>query len=724
MNKKLIIATLGPTSLNKKVVKSMDNNGVDIFRLNLSHTDIDNLKRQVLELSKWTNKPICLDTEGRQLRTRKLIRNNLPIKSGEIINLLSSNKSPQNENEIPLSVIAPDKILSIGDLLSIDFDSVILQIIDKGSDNSVIARVVSGGIIGSNKGIHFPNEKLLPAFTEKDILAFKIANDLRIKTFALSFASDAKSIKQLREHFNYEINIISKVENDLALQNLAEICDASDSILIDRGDLSRYVPIEKIIFAQQYIVKFANSVNKDVYIATNLMESMINNSYPTRAEIHDIVASLNENADGLILAAETAIGKYPIETIRFVSQIINEVNNTKDKSNIEYLTSVDHNNLIEPHGGQLIQQHINDLDEVSISELTELEVDQKTFSDIIHICEGTFSPLTSFMDVATIQCVLDNNELINGAAWTLPIIFQISKENIEKIKGNSTIGIKLKGNKDISAILNIQNIEKLNISEKLLQKWFGTCDEKHVGVKEFCNKGEYILSGQPYLMNNNASAFEIYPKQTRGVFSQLKWENIVGFHTRNVIHNGHEFIQKKALEMIGADALLISPVVGEKKKGDFSGKAILECYNKMITEEYYKPYGALLSAFNTYSRYSGPREAVFTAICRKNFGCNYFIVGRDHTGLGDYYNPYDSHDIFENLDLGIIILSMDKAYLCNKCERVTDDCSHNNKFHSELSGTVIRDAIVNDNNINNLMRPEIASLLKEFYKHNPKDVFF
>ena len=151
----------------------------------------------------------------------------------------------------------------------------------------------------------------------------------------------------------------------------------------------------------------------------------------------------------------------------------------------------------------------------------------------------------------------------------------------------------------------------------------------------------------------------------------------------DLINAKYEYIQLNALEQYNCDGILLHPVIGRKKSGDYNADIIMKSYELMV-RQHYPQDKVLLSPFHYYSQYAGPREAVFSALCRKNFGCNYFIVGRDHTGLGDYYNPYDSHDIFENLDLGIIILSMDKAYLCNKCERVTDDCSHNNKFHSHL----------------------------------------
>ena len=156
---------------------------------------------------------------------------------------------------------------------------------------------------------------------------------------------------------------------------------------------------------------------------------------------------------------------------------------------------------------------------------------------------------------------------------------------------------------------------------------------------------------------NTKNKYELTPLQSRFVFDHNGWHNIVGFHTRNVPHSGHEYIQLASLKKINADAIFISPVTGEKKVGDFLADPIIQCYDLLIKELAYYPYGAIIGSFNTHSRFSGPREAIFTALCRQNFGCNYFIVGRDHTGVGNYYDPNASIRLFDKLDLDIKILS-------------------------------------------------------------------
>lgn len=223
-------------------------------------------------------------------------------------------------------------------------------------DYGIIARIIKGGKIGSNKGIGVDRIINLPRFTDKDLSAFKISKELSLDTFFLSFCSSGEDVCALRKLFDYSISVISKIESNRALNNLSSICKESDGILIDRGDLSRDVSLTKIAFAQSYILDTAKSLDVPAYVATNLVESMVENPEPTRAEINDIVHTLVSGADGLVLAAESAIGKYPIECVRVVSNLIKEVDNQPTKIELEYLLNPSLDNIIPAHGGHLVQQ--------------------------------------------------------------------------------------------------------------------------------------------------------------------------------------------------------------------------------------------------------------------------------------------------------------------------------------------------------------------------------
>ncbi len=707
-----ILATLGPSSMEKAIVQEMDACGVDIFRVNLSHILVEDFERIVKDIQKWTKKPICVDTEGAQIRIGKVKNNSVVLKSNDII-FLTSTEVPGDESSIPLYPINVSEVLQIGDVLSLDFHSAIVQVIQIEKEK-VSARVLFGGKVGSNKGVAIDRQILLPALTKKDLKILNLAKKIGLTHFALSFAANKQDIEKLRKFFSfYPVFIISKIESKLGLKNLKEICKASDAVLIDRGDLSRDVPIQKIGLAQKHILDVAKVIKTPVYVATNLLDSMINNYQPTRAEVNDITSTLTSGATGLVLAAETAIGRYPVESVRMVSAIIKE---TQNYNSSDYFDSIYDYNLTEPHGGVLVQNFMDSDKIAGLKDLPKINVDKKTLLDIIQIAEGIYSPLRGFMSKAELESVLDRYKLPSGLIWTLPILLQIKRANKDLIGKKITIGCD--GSTDIYAVMQVSDIQEIDL-ENIASRWFGTNDEKHPGVFNFKQRGNYIVSGEVWLLQKPAlegQSHILYPRQTRLIFKNLGWQKIVGFHTRNVIHRGHEFIQKQALNKVQADALFISPVVGPKKATDFSAKAILTTYEIMLKNDNYSPFPALIAGFNTYSRYSGPREAVFTALCRKNFGCSHFVIGRDHTGVGDYYPPNASQEIFGKLGhgLGIIPIMFDVAYFCKDCNQATDCCSHSKDKRLKLSGTQVRNHLLSNEEVPEyLLRKEIFQGLKE-----------
>jgi pyruvate kinase len=728
--KKNIIATLGPSSLKKKIIEKMDLSGVDLFRINLSHTKLSKIEETIIKIQKWTNKPVCVDTEGAQLRTGYLGKNRKKVKTHEMIKF-AGHKINQSSDCVPLSIKGIENLLYPGDLIKIDFDTVIVQITSV-KKNYITGRVISGGIIDSNKGISIDRQIDLPSFTQKDIDAFSIAKKLGLKTVFLSFCSKAENVKKLRNYFDYEINVISKIESKSGIENIIEICKESDGILIDRGDLSRDVPIEKIAYAQRYILNKAKVYKTPVYIATNLMESMIENSKPTRAEINDIVSALEAGSAGLVLAAESAIGKYPVDCVRIMSRIIHEVekfNLKKNNRSTDYLFSLPSDRITSPHGGKLIQQYISGFNNNELSRLIEIEVDDKCESDIFRICEGTYSPVESFMNYDNLISVLDNYKLSNGIIWPMPILFQLEKNKISRLPSNGKIALKSKASGKFIAILYIESIQKLHALNEIAIKWFGTDDINHPGVYQLFNSGEYIISGKPYVIEENKHAnlhkFELSPRQTRDIFNQNGWHNVIGFHTRNICHNGHEYIQNQALKLTNADAIFISPVTGKKKKGDFTSEIVLLCYEELIKTGAYNPYGVLLGSFNTYSRFSGPREAVFTAICRKNYGCNHFIIGRDHTGIGNYYKSDSAQKIFDKLDIDMNIIKFNTAYYSNVGKKITNNLrtEKEKKTTLPISATIIRDSLKNNQNIPAyLMDKGIINIITNKYQIDPHSV--
>jgi pyruvate kinase len=328
-----ILVTLGPSSLKEDVINNMDHEGIYLFRINLSHTNIDDLPHVIETIQTYTDTPICIDSEGAQIRNSFMEGDAVDFIEGESIKI-DGNQIIGDKNNISFT---PDNIcsqLEVGDLLEIDYNLARIRVTKK-LPNACHAVVEVGGMVGSNKAVDVNKEIELQSITPKDKEAINIGKKYRIRHFALSFASSEESVNNMRELIGNDATIISKVESRIALDNLDEILKASDSILIDRGDLSRQVPLEKIPFLQRRIISIARSRNVPVFVATNLLESMINAKEPTRAEINDVVSTMLMGADGLVLAAETAVGKHPEKSVKMLSKLMNQINQWTPNSSID-----------------------------------------------------------------------------------------------------------------------------------------------------------------------------------------------------------------------------------------------------------------------------------------------------------------------------------------------------------------------------------------------------
>ena len=312
-----LFITLGPSSLNKKFLSNIDKKYVKLLRINLSHTNIKDLIKIINFIRRYTNIPICLDTEGAQIRTSKLKNNVLKLLPNKIIKI---NKNNNNNSKITLLPRDIHKKLKKGDILSIDFNSAVVKIIKEGID-TLECKVLQAGVIGSNKSVSVNRDIEIPPYTDKDLEAFSIGEKLNIMNYALSFTSQADDITNLRSRFKKKINIISKIESKKGLCNLSDILKEADNILIDRGDLSKEIPLHEIPKKQKEIIAKAIKSKTPVYVATNLLESMVTRMEPTRAEVNDVYNTLIDGATGLVLAAETAIGKYPDKCIDMIIKV-------------------------------------------------------------------------------------------------------------------------------------------------------------------------------------------------------------------------------------------------------------------------------------------------------------------------------------------------------------------------------------------------------------------
>jgi len=749
-----LIVTLGPSTNKEEDLIRLKDKGVDFVRVNMSHSSLQEVE-YFMRLAKKIGLPFVVDTQGSQVRTGDLTTSTIELDENEEVKL-SLQEIIGTREMFSLKPSFVTNLLQKGDLISVDFDTVTLLVTETSTIDQgyILVKAVTGGILGRNKAalIHGALQKpiLLPTLTETDLRAIKLGLKYGVSHIAASFIRSGKAIGEVRRATQDTMKIISKVECLDALHNLNEIIDNSDYLLIDRGDLSKEIPIEKIPFTQKIILHRAKQKNVGVFVATNLLETMTERRKPTRAEVHDVLNTIIDGAAGLALAGETAIGKYPLACVNMINKLIKhaqlavDVNGLKDKEDAfvkkledsNYLLNMEmSSSLIAPHGGRLVDRMAKQ--DINVSDLPQVKLDENRQRDVEQIAIGTYSPLEGFMGQKDFQSVLDRMRLANGLPWPLPIYLDVSEEQAGKLIVGRDVAL-IDDQEKVMAILHLTEryiINKTEVAEKI----YRSLDPAHPGVQAVMNMKNYLLGGKITLLKRKDfenKEYELTPLQTRKLFEDRGWSKVVGFHTRNVIHNGHEFIQLSALDKTKADGLFVHPAVGKKKTGDYHAKYIIKSY-ELMNHEYYPKNKVIFGTFSTYSRYAGPREALFTALCRKNFGCSHFIVGRDHTGVGNYYHPKASHNIFDRFpDLGIIPVKFENVFYSDKLkayqfeagdetgdrtETRTDDLQEEDKL--QISGTKARQMLESGEPIPEwFMRPKISQMIQNAIK-NGEEVF-
>ncbi len=727
-----IICTIGPSSNKPEVLERFVDRGVNFFRINLSHTEEENIGERIKDLEKY-GIPIIIDTEGPQVRSGNI--EEFTFSEGEIIKIHSKKIQCDREN-LFLNPIGLIKKLQEGDIISIDFNSLSLRVLDISTIEKgyVLCKVILGGRIGGKKAVNIESPTFnLPPFSIKDHKAIEISKKYGVDHFTLSFMESPSSITKFKELYP-NTKVYSKIESKKGLDNFLEIAKVSDGILIDRGDLSSQVPIEKIPFIQKYIINKVREMNKEVFIATNTLEQMSFELKPNKAEVNDIINTLLDGATGIALTKETAVGKYPVETVNMLVTLINQFNFINKNEKNDIIDKIEKSNylynegvpelLIKPHGGKLVNRFFPNYNEEIPK--TKIILDEETLMDLEQIGTGAFSPIEGFMDKKDFDSVVNNMKLSNGIIWTLPIILSVNEELKNRININENVALTF--NDEIYGIINISDIYSVD-KEDVAKKIYGTSSLEHPGVKKFMSLGNYFIGGKIILLKKRKSPNKIYeltPAQTRKIFTEKNWSRVVGFHTRNVIHKSHEFIQLEGMKKGLCDGLFVHPVIGKKKQGDFESEVIIKSYEKMISD-FYPKSKVIFGTFATYSRYAGPREAIFTALTRKNFGCSHFIVGRDHTGVGNFYHPNASHEIFGKFtkeDLGITPIMFDKVFY----SELEDAHIHEPEFIEhplenklDISGTQAREMLKSYKQPPEwFMRPEISEMIINKIKNGEK----
>ena len=693
-----IICTLGPTSLNKRSLMRMDELGVSVFRLNLSHTPIEELEGLIQSIREVTSVPLCIDTEGAQIRTGLLTTGAVELEQGGTVTLV---REDMEGTETTFTLRPPEVFdtLQAGTMLSVDFNAALLLVVECGSDWAR-AQVLSGGKVGSNKGVAADQKVVLPPMTGKDHRAIGIALKNGIDMFALSFANDKSSVLALKQLVGQGATVISKVESRSALNQIDGIIEASDAILIDRGDLSREIPVEHVPFLQKRIINKAHQKPLPVYVATNLLESMVSSPNPSRAEVSDVISTLLDGANGLVLAAETAVGRYPVRCVAMVKRLIGHYLSESWPATdlgLEWSGNGMFRSTDPPLGRRSTETRLSEGRSITdIEELPKIVVDSATVRDAEQIDSGTYFPLMGYMGREEINHVLDRFALSDGTTWTLPVVLQADSRTLPCSIGDELLLVCSCCDDEV-ALIKVSDIYVFDL-ENICRRWFGSTDNRHPGVARLAGRGDCFVGGETSLLKQHLYTKRehcLSPAQVRAVFANNGWDRVVGFHTRNTPHRAHEYIQLEALERVGADALFINPALGQKKSGDFSPDAIVAGYEALVNTRYPKDQ-VLFNGFFGNSWYSGPREAVFTAICRKNFGCTHFIVGRDHTGVGGFYGPREVETLFDKLgNIGIEPVFFDEVVFDSKQSRYREVCPGDDAPGlSRISGTVIREYLL------------------------------
>ena len=380
--------------------------------------------------------------------------------------------------------------------------------------------------------------------------------------------------------------------------------------------------------------------------------------------------------------------------------------------------------LIAAHGGTLVDGYVKAGEAETLRErargLPVVTMNARQLSDAHMMAQGAFSPLTGFMTQRGYTSVVRGMHLTSGLPWPLPVTLAAPADQAAQLKDGTLVALAGPDG-TVVGVLALEERFKRDVEEEAVRV-YRTSDNAHPGVANLHEDGDTLLGGKitmlpgdPVLEEGTAPHYRT-PAQNREAVSERGWRTMVGFQTRNPVHRAHEYIQKCALEAV--DGLLLHPLVGETKEGDIPAPIRMRCYEALLAG-YYPANRVLLSVLPAFMRYAGPREAVFHALVRKNYGCTHFIVGRDHAGVGSYYGPYDAQHIFREFDasaLDITPLFFENSFFCKSCRGMATNktCPHDADARINLSGTQVRAMVAQgENPPEEFTRPEVAKILME-----------
>jgi sulfate adenylyltransferase len=380
--------------------------------------------------------------------------------------------------------------------------------------------------------------------------------------------------------------------------------------------------------------------------------------------------------------------------------------------------------VMRPHGGVLVDRvmrgEVREAVRERAARMVRIALDSMGLSDLELIAIGALSPLTGFMCRADYDRCVEEMRLTSGVVWSVPVTLAVAQSLADQVDEGQEVAL-CEGDR-ILAVMEVA--EKYpygrGVKEREASEVYQTTEEAHPGVARIYQRGDVLLGGDIWLVDWPSAVQTEFPElrhtpaETRRMFARRGWRSVVAFQTRNPIHRAHEYIQKTALEIV--DGLFLHPLVGETKKDDIPADVRIASY-QAILRDYYPAERVILGVFPAAMRYAGPREAIFHAIARKNYGCTHFIVGRDHAGVGKYYGTYDAQNIFDQFspgEIGIVPLKFEHAFFCKKCGSVVSakTCPHGKDDWVFLSGTQVRDMLKRGEMLpEEFTRPEVAKVL-------------
>jgi len=350
--------------------------------------------------------------------------------------------------------------------------------------------------------------------------------------------------------------------------------------------------------------------------------------------------------------------------------------------------------------------------------MAELVLNRHQYLEMEKLGLGAFAPLDGFMNEDQVRSVADDMRLPSGEPYTIPVLLDLRPDEAERLMGAPRVALIYEG-VEVGELApeSFFTPDKADLAGKV----FTTTDTDHPGVAHLMTMGSTFVGGPIKLRERvklDISEYELTPAQTKAIFTERGWKSIIGFQTRNVPHRAHEYLHRVGLET--SDGLFVQPLVGRKKPGDYTPDAVIRGYQALV-EGFFPPERVLLGILSTSMRYAGPREAVFHAIIRRNYGCTRFIVGRDHAGVGSYYGKYDAHDLTRRFDgeLGIEVVRLNGPYYCRRCDGIVTEqtCPHRETEPDavrDISGTDMRALLVEGRAPEpHIMRPEVVDSLKD-----------